>query len=179
MSNIVNDENIISADVLPSISAPIGYQHPPMKTAAELLARYGNPINNPKTFAAKWITMWKIPDDIHTAIPHLPFHFEINKDIQKPLEDTLRKLISLRLHVEIKTYDGCWVIRNQRGSASISRHAWGIALDLNQADNPLYGKTSWSQTFLNVWRNNGWVCGADFHSRKDAMHFEYSSATAW
>src|ERR1035437_9753550 len=145
-----SNEAIIANSPLPTVA----FNHPAMKTTAQLLARYGNPVLNPRTFIAKWITLWAVPAVIHAEIPCLPFHFEINKDIQIPLEKTFRDLIAAKLHTEIKEYDGCFVIRNQRGSTSISRHSFALALDMNAAENPLYGKTSWTQNYLNVWRNN-------------------------
>jgi len=174
MASLTN-KSIVANSTLPQVA----FNHPAMKTASQLLARYGNPTKDPKAFAKKWIVMWAVPKDIHDAIPCLPFHFEINKDIQKPLEKTYRDLISKNLHKEIKTYDGCWVIRLQRGAKSISMHSFGIALDENAAQNPLNGKTSWTQGFLNVWRDNKWICGADFRSRKDSMHMEWTAATVW
>ena len=169
-------EEIIKKAVLPVFKA--GFQHPPMKTTAQLLARYGNPISAPKIFIAKWITLWTVPEDIRLKIP-LPFHFEINKDIQVPLEKTYRALITKGFHTEIKTWDGCFVIRTQRYSDSISMHSFALALDHNSRQNPLNGKVTWTEGFLNVWRAGGWICGADFHSRTDGMHFEYTAATDW
>lgn len=169
----MTNKEIIATDVLPT------FNHPVMKTGAELLARYGNPITNPKDFIKKWILLWTVPADIKAAIPCLPFHFEINKDIKAPLEKTYRDLIAEGLHKEIVHYDGCFVIRSQRGSKSISRHSWGLAIDENAAQNPLNGKVSWSEAFLNVWRKNLWICGADFHSRKDGMHMEWTASSVW
>src|ERR1035437_1476565 len=170
-----SNTDIIAADVIPKVA----FNHPAMKTAAQLLARYGNPVKNPKDFTAKWIIFWEVPQDIRKAIPCLPFHIEINKDIQVPLEKTLRALIAAGLHTEIKKWDGCFVIRNQVGATSISRHSWAIAWDLNALLNPLKGKVSWTVAFLNIWRINLWICGADFHSRIDGMHFEWTAATAF
>lgn len=170
---------IIANDVMPTIKPNLPFEHPAMKTSAELLSRYGNPFTQRLAFTSKWIMLWHVPDDIHTAIPCLPKAYEINKDIQIPLEKTYRDLIAKGLHTEIHKWDGCFVIRTQIGSTSISRHSWGIAQDLNAAENPLKGKISWSEDFLNVWRNNLWICGADFHSRTDGMHMEWTAATAF
>jgi hypothetical protein len=30
----------------------------------------------------------------------------------------------------------------------------------------------WSEKFLDVWRRNGWDCGADWNTVLDGMHFE-------
>lgn len=168
---------IIQRDTLPIFK--VGFEHSAMKTSAQLLARYGNPLTQRVAFTKKWIKLWQTPDDIHAGIPCLPKYWEINKDIQTPLEKTFRQIILAGVHTEIKKWDGCFVIRNQIGSNSISRHSWAIALDLNAAQNPLYGKISWSETFLNIWRANLWICGADFHSRTDGMHFEWSASTAF
>ena len=155
------------------------YNHPAMKTTAQLIARYGNPNTNPSAFEAKWMQVFVLPDNIHNSIPVLPSHLYMNKDIIGKFEDTMNKLITQGLHREIKTYDGCFNIRNQIGSKTISRHSFGIAIDLNAAWNPLNGGCSWSNEFLNVWRGLEWICGADFHSRSDAMHFEATAYNAF
>lgn len=173
--NPVTAAGIIAADVLPVVP----FNHPAMKTAAQLLARYGNPMVNQAAFEKKWMTLWDIPQEINDAIKALPNKLYCNKDIVARLEKTFRDLIKANLHSEIKTFDGCFVVRKQRGANSISRHSWGVAVDLNAAWNPLNGKVTWSNAFLNIWRNNGWICGADFRSRKDGMHFENTAATAW
>lgn len=154
--------------------------HPAMKTTQDLLARYGNPVNNQKLFETKWMITWVVPDDIHIIIPHLPAHIYLNRDIAVSFEKILRKLIAANVHTEIRTWDGCFNVRSQVGSTTISRHSWGIALDMNAAWNKLYGKVSWSDTFLNICRNEpGWILGADFYSRKDGMHFEHTAFNAF
>lgn len=158
---------------------PGKYNHPPLKTTAQLLARYGNPVANQKLFEKNWMVLIVVPQDIHTEIPCLPLHLYLNKDIVMPLLKTYRDLISADLHHEIKTWDGCFNVRAQRGSTVISRHSFGIAVDENAAWNKLYGQVSWTEDFLNVWRNSGWICGADFHSRTDGMHMEWTAADSW
>lgn len=155
------------------------YEHPPLKTTAQLIERYGNPVLNQAKFEATWMMSYILPDSVHKAIPCLPAHIYMNRDIVVSVEITLDKLIETGLHREIKTWDGCFNVRQQRGSTSISRHSWGIALDINAAWNKLNGETNWTEDFLNVWREIGWICGADFHTRKDAMHFENTSINAW
>lgn len=158
----------------------MSYQHPPLKTTSELIARYGNPVTDTATFEAAWMKVYILQDNVHTAIPVLPNHIYVNKDIVARLEITLNTLIEKGLHREIKTWDGCFNVRSQRNAPeTISRHAFGIAIDLNSTWNPLNGAISWTEDFLNVWRNTGWICGADFHTRVDAMHFENSAASAW
>lgn len=156
-------------------------------TTRQLIARYGNPMTDNQTFQRKFMVMWTVPQDIRAAIPVLPVRMYVNKDIQRPLEAALRECINQGVHGEIKTWDGCFVIRRQRGSSAISRHSWGIAIDFNAKENPLVrgvtpatrpalrkAKVKWSEKFLDCWRKHNWVCGADWQTVLDGMHFEYT-----
>jgi hypothetical protein len=79
----------------------------------------------------------------------------------------------------IDLFGGCVNIRPMRGSKTKwSRHAWGIAIDLDPARNGL--KTKWAQAqfakpeyapMLSIFKQNGFISyGAD--RGYDAMHFE-------
>jgi hypothetical protein len=150
----------------------------------KLFARYGNPVEDPKGFQAKWMTLWPVPMWLDTHIPALPNKIFVNKDAVEPLEAVLNRLVSLGAFNEIHTWDGCFNIRTIRGSRTKpSIHSWGLAIDLNAANNPL-GKTKhecqlaglvpFSILFDEVFREAGWTCGIDF-ARADGMHFEYTS----
>jgi len=144
-----------------------------MKTQVQLLNYFGNPVMDRVSFERKWMVLWDIPDDINKEIPSLPNKIYINKILITPFEKVLRELISTGLYKEIKTWDGCFNIREKRGSKTISTHSWGIAVDMNAAWNKFKGSVSWSNEFLEVWRKNGWICGADWSQKyKDGMHFQ-------
>ncbi|WP_342088002.1 M15 family metallopeptidase [Dyadobacter sp. OTU695] len=147
-----------------------------MKTQAQLIAKFGDPYKDRLGFERKWMKLWIVPADIREAIPAMPAKIYLNKLIQVPLERTLRELIELGLHVEIVSCDGVFNIRTKRGSSGISLHSWGIAIDLNAALNPFRGKVTWSAEFLQVWRDIGWICGADWSAAsKDGMHFQWEN----
>ena len=149
-----------------------------------LLKRYGDPMANIETFEEKFMTHWLIPMWIDTHIPALPNKLYINKDVIKPLETVLNRLISLQAYKEIKTFDGLFNVRYIRGSKTkLSIHSWGLAIDLNASHNPLgltpaecinKGLKPFSKLFFEVWRDSGWTCGTDF-KRSDGMHFEYTA----
>lgn len=158
-----------------------------MNTTQELVQVFGHPLNARAIFEKKYMVMWKVPDDIRAKIPILPARIYINKVIIDPFEKVLRDLIAKGLHKEFKTFDGCYNPRLMRGGNTISRHSWGIAFDFNAAWNPLVrGVTpltwqslraknvQWTEDFLNVWRFNGFSCGADWKNSLDGMHFEYN-----
>lgn len=147
---------------------------------------FGDPVFDRETFERKHMILFDIPDDVNAAIKVIPNKIYLNKAISGPLTSVFRELITKGLHKEIVTYDGCFNIRKQRGSNAISMHSYGIALDLNATWNPLIRNVQpskwdelrkkhvrWSEPFLQVWRNNGFLCGADWKTVLDGMHFEY------
>jgi hypothetical protein len=159
-----------------------------MNTQLQLVNKFGNPMIDSERVAFEknhMITIDLMAYD-RTIFP-LPSKLYINKLMREPLIRVFNTLVSTKLYTEIKTFDGCFNVRYQRGSKTrISRHSWGLALDFNAAWNPLvkvtnppgrsvlYAKhVTWSSQFLQVWRNEGFVCGADWKSSIDGMHFEY------
>ncbi len=143
---------------------------------AALYTRYGNPFINQATFQKRWMTIWEVPNHIRLAIPCLPEKIYTNTDALPLLKNVFEILIQVGVAHEIKSYDGCFNVRAIRNSKKFvpSRHAFGIAFDFNAAENPL-GKDvcTWSEAFLQVWRDCGFVCGADWKMpRRDSMHFE-------
>jgi D-alanyl-D-alanine carboxypeptidase len=149
-----------------------------MKKTDDLIQQLGHPMRRQEAFCNAWMILWTVPEDIHVAIPVLRAQMYINRIIAAPLEKVLRQLITEGLHKEIKTFDGCYNPRLSRGLTTISRHAFGLAIDLNAAQNPLFGTVNWSDGFLSVWRENDWTCGADWQTRKDGMHFQFDAFTA-
>lgn len=144
-----------------------------MKTAKELEKKFGNPLKSRTKFEKNWMELWDIPEEINKAIPALPNKVYINYLLIAPLESTLRELIALGHHKEIKTWDGCYNVRLKRGGTTLSTHSYGIAIDMNATWNPFRGKVTWSKGFLDVWRKNDWICGADWSTAsKDGMHFQ-------
>lgn len=162
-----------------------------MKTTQQLISLFGNPVANQGAFERTWMELWDLPTDITKAIPVLPKRMYTHKAIKDPLIRTLRLTIARGFHGEIKTFDGCFVVRKMRGSTAISRHSWGLALDLNAHLNPLHRlpqtRTAaeykaararyvrWSEPFLQCWRDTGWTVGADWQYSLDGMHFQWDN----
>lgn len=151
-----------------------------MNTPDKLLAKYGNPLDR-ETFEPKWMKNVFLPDWLLPIFPINAFNSRpvtkiyMHRDFEAPFFKVMRELLDTGLIKELLTYDGCFVIRFQRGSKILSIHSWGLAIDFNAKWNPLGGKVNFSKAFLEVWRRNGWVCGADFgNGRQDGMHFEWT-----
>jgi hypothetical protein len=156
-------------------------------TTQQLIAKLGNPVTNQLAFEHQHMILWDVPALINIEILPIPNRIYVNKRIVAPLESTFRRLIAEGVHQEIKTWDGCFVVRKQRGSTAISRHSFGLAVDMNAAWNPLVrgvtpdtrtalrkAKVQWSEKFLDCWRGEGWDCGADWNTVLDGMHFQWN-----
>jgi hypothetical protein len=149
-----------------------------MKTIEALERKYGNPMHRDQ-FEAKHMFLYHLPTWLYAYFPtyngRTVSTIFMNKDLQYPLELVMKELISTGLIKELFSYDGCYAIRYQRGASVMSVHSWGMAMDFNAALNPFGGPVRFSQSFLQVWRDLNWTCGADFlPPRVDGMHFEYT-----
>lgn len=132
-----------------------------------LVTRYGDPRN--ADFQPRFMMIWDVGDDFNWFPQKKIF---IHKDFQIRMMDAFGALETAKLHLEIKTFDGCFNIRPVRGSENVlSIHSWGCAMDLNAANNPLASAGKWSEPFINTMESAGIFCGQHFHGRKDPMHF--------
>ncbi len=167
----------------PNRSAFVGAGAGRSPEGKKLTEKYGDPVIDKQVFKDNWIVNYKLPDWL---LPHFPKagrntvkSIEMNRDAVGPFEAVMRDLVNTGKISELKTFDGCWVIRNKRGLNDLSVHSWGLAFDFNAIDNPLGGRVTFSPGFISVWRNHGWTCGADWKApRCDGMHYEYTAAAA-
>ena len=70
-------------------------------------------------------------------------------------------------------FGGSFNFRAQRGSAVISYHAYGAAIDIAPTQNEQGQKPTIPLWFVQCWTSAGFTWGGTFHgSRVDGMHFE-------
>lgn len=144
-------------------------------TRAEAIARYGAIVGTTWKDQAMWMTLVDVPEAVGQVWlvdgKEPAKHIYCNKDVAGMLKQAMANLISRGLLSELHSFDGCFNIRNTRGSSLISAHAYGCAIDLNCDTNPLGGKPSLTPEFVKCWTDCGWAWGGNFHGRVDGMHF--------
>lgn len=135
-----------------------------MVTPQMALSKYGAPEKQNN------MALWDVPASLEIGV--IPKRLYCNKDIIDPLSNAFKALIDTGFVKELKTFDGCFNIRYQRGSrTAASLHSWGIAIDVNAAWNGLGKEPQLSAGFVNCFTDNGFDWGGTW-KRKDGMHFQ-------
>lgn len=150
-----------------------------MVTSNQALKKYGDP--NLASTQAKWFELWVVEKEFLDAFSHVKFSalgtigfpkkIFINKDFKPVLKKALQNLIDRGLAHELKTWDGCFIIRTKRELKSLSLHSWAIAVDVNAFENQLNQTPKLSEGFVKCFTDAGCDWGGTW-ARKDGMHFQ-------
>jgi hypothetical protein len=153
-----------------------------MITSAQCLKKYGDP--NLLETQNKHFEIWKVPIGIQDAFSHVRFSavgtigfpkkIFINKDFRPVLQTALENVINRGLDAELKTWDGCFIIRQKRGLSSLSLHSWALAVDVNAFENQLNQTPKLSTEFVKCFTDAGCDWGGTWQ-RKDGMHFQLNT----
>lgn len=138
-----------------------------MLTSAECLRVLGEPI--PAREGAFGMILWTVPSHIWFAT--LPRRLYINTRLVRPLTDALVNVRDRGRQAEVKTWDGCFNIRNKRGGRTYSLHSWGLAIDINAAWNQFGAKPTMSQGLVECFTDAGFDWGGVW-SKPDGQHFQ-------
>lgn len=147
-----------------------------MITWRDCVEKFGLPTINGvvnKNMQSKHLKIWYVPDHLRIMIPCLPKKIFINKQMIIPLEAALTQICNEGLSHEIKTWNGCFVIRKSRGLITWSLHSWGVAFDINREDNDLYMEPLMHPRVVEIFKAHGFDWGGEW-KRKDGMHFQLS-----
>lgn len=154
-----------------------------MMTDQQIIAKYGPP-GEERNFSVISIPYpMRIAWDTKTVVRSIRCHTLI----AKPLFNVFKELLAhyglpelQRLGIDL--YGGCVNIRTMRGSKTKwSRHAWGIAIDLDPARNGLkttkpkaqFSKPEY-KAMIDIFYKNGFI-GYGPERNYDWMHFEIAN----
>lgn len=132
-------------------------------TSSDCLKKYGSPESE------KSMVLWDIPPELEIGV--IPKRLYCNKDLIKPLTVAFKNLISTGYVKELKTWDGCFNIRQKRGAVTKSLHSWGVAIDVNAAWNQMGKEPKLSVGFVKCFTDAGFDWGGSW-AYPDGMHFQ-------
>lgn len=118
--------------------------------------------------------------DEHIVGAHVPVLGAVvcHRQLLPAVEGAMTELAEAGLAhtVDPAEYAGCYGPRLIAPGQSLSRHAWGAAIDLNADSNPLGAAASMDPRLVEVMTRWGFTWGGEW-MLPDAMHFEYESDT--
>lgn len=149
-----------------------------IKTSEEAMQKYGPIISGKWPNESQWMTLYDCPDWLEkhlTGLDGKPCkRIYCNKDLLIPLTRAFENVKDRGLLDQVKTFDGCFSIRMQRGSSDkISTHSYGLAIDIAAGENPLGQDPKMSKELVDCFTDVGFIWGGNF-LRKDGMHFQYA-----
>jgi hypothetical protein len=157
-----------------------------MVTGLDLYTKYGNPFTTYDE--GQYMELWQVPKYIHSRIRVLPSRIYCNKELPLMLEIAFLNLIDRGFSDELKTWDGCYMIRPIRGYERLveelmgkgnieaamiylSVHSWGFGIDVNAFENGLGKIPKFTNGFVKCFTDAGFEWGGKW-KRKDGMHFQ-------
>ena len=138
-----------------------------MVTSQDCLKKYGIPTNG-----AGYLVLFIVPTTLPSTV--IPRRIYCNKDLVTPLQKAFINLVNRGFIDELKSWDGCFNIRQQRGGSSWSLHSWAIAIDVNANSNKLGETPTLSDGFVKCFTDAGFDWGGKWN-RPDGMHFQLAS----
>jgi hypothetical protein len=96
-----------------------------------------------------------------------------HRKVIAPLRAALREVRERGLagHINPRDYAGCYAPRMSSLSARLSRHAWGIAVDLNASSNGFGTRGNMDRRVVAIFERHGFGWGGHW-LKPDPMHFE-------
>lgn len=139
-------------------------------SSASAIAKLGIPstINE-----GKYMQILNVPADLQLGV--FPPKIYCNKLIADKLIAAFTNIRDRKLEKHLKTYDGCYCLRKQRGSISAySMHSWGLAIDINASENGLGMEPKINKKLVECFTDAGFEWGGNW-VRKDGMHFQLAA----
>ena len=129
-----------------------------------------------RSMPSGWIEILNGWDDLHIVTVVLPIagKAQVHRRMQPIFEAVFSELDREGLDTEIMQ-SGFWAPRHKhhRVQSELSTHAYGIAVDLNWARNPVGAIGAMHPEIVAVFEQHGFRWGGRFAGVRDDMHFQY------
>ena len=150
---------------------------------AEVISQFGSPdrfITEDGHASAGWegqtLDKFRLPAPLPLSWDkqRLVTHARCHRALRPELEGVLKSIHTLGLWSTIGDFGGCYAFRRIRRGRGLSRHSWGIAIDLDVGDNPQGAAGEVHPLVIQAFYDVGWLWGGWFQppTLPDSMHFE-------
>lgn len=150
---------------------------------AEIVATFGDPkkyLRDDGTISVLWearmaSVVFPVPLPLGWDLSVRARGARVHSFIAAETQHVFELLAKEGLWQHLKTYDGGYAWRQQRGSTSkLSMHAFGAALDFNEATNKQGTPGDMHPGVVQIFEACGWTWGGRFQgSRIDPMHYQF------
>lgn len=100
-----------------------------------------------------------------------------NKFIASQFSGAFAEVMSIGLwaDIDLSNGGGCYVARHKNWNikSTLSKHSWGIALDINPKKYPIGSQERINQKVIDIFNKYGFYYGGDWR-RPDPMHIEWA-----
>jgi hypothetical protein len=175
-AEVVDDERPVR--VLPAAGAPFLRHGMGLLSQAQIKERFGE-FSYRRTSSGREIVQdprWRQANIVRRRVPILGT-VRCHRAIIEQLAGALGELEERGLAhtVERSGYAGCWNARLTNRLDALSRHSWGIAVDLNWPRNPVGGPSTQDPELIDTFERWGFAWGGEWLV-PDPVHFEH---VAW
>lgn len=155
-----------------------------MMSTIDIIKKYGKPNET----GAGYLTTIQLPYpmrlawDLDTKVTRMRCHKLAAEKFLDVFNDLLAEYGMAEIErLGIDLFGGCFNYRKMRGGSSWSKHAWGIAVDLDPARNKLKETAKTArfarpeyQKMIDIFYKNGFI-NLGIEENRDFMHFELRS----
>jgi D-alanyl-D-alanine carboxypeptidase-like protein len=151
-----------------------------LMTDKEVIQKYGDPskfVDDDGSVSAGWqlsiLDRFMLPKPLPLSWGGQATRISCHKLVKPELEAAVKKIAAIpKVWDCINDYGGCYNFRRNRNAPGrLSRHSWGIAIDLDVADNPSGGPSKMPPLIIQALYDIDWIWGGWFE-HPDPMHFE-------
>lgn len=186
----VKDDGILGNQTLTALEAKFGIarfiENPgpfPADNDAAIRSFYGEPGNESALVRVQFPYEMQLYERGGQTITSHRCHAKVADSLRAVLQEILDTFGEdwIAYH-GLNVFGGIYNYRQMRGGRSLSRHSWGIAIDINPGENSMHtpwraenvGRPGWANMpveAVEIFEKHGWKSGGRAWG-KDAMHFQ-------
>jgi hypothetical protein len=123
-----------------------------------------------------WEDVYIVHEDEVPIVGFISCHKEIILDVMKVFYKIKERGLEQYIDVDDWANGGCFVPRHKNWNMrrGLSRHSWGIAVDVNPTENPYGSDGNQHPAVIEAFEKYGFIWGGRWNF-KDPMHFEIST----